>query len=510
MSGFADEYQQQRAKQTQTGSSANPHEEKTAPASSAANKPSDAVLTRWRDNVCSEPDAPVVCDTSLSPTLDPTRRVANPVPAPFNVPLPGQYVAPPHPLIWKAAPPLATCPTETITGGPAYDPKYRAENLEPYKVAFSASWSEATTSYNALVTLHRAYKDKEKDVIPLLQLDASRTVGAGVQGIDASKSFDGATLKPSLAKLDSSKLSPDLRAQIFKARDKITLTEFDIANKQDLVKNANASLLQATNQVEIAANKLQIVKIDTHVENLQLDKDHIKRDVEDFKAKVKATVESVKTVTAIINCWSSPDKVFANVVGAVNQGVSAGGAIAEAAYTVDANARLSQLDGQIRSLKNEKGALLTSSSQQEVSNALLEVSKKVNETQIAVRTMEAAKLAKRDAYREMSALIDKAGAANGLNSKDRRAVAGAVEAMPKIDIVVQQLQSIDEGLEPPPYNDASGIGATMASNVGVFTHAVSVLKGNRAYVGELKAMWEARRSSVMSVIDQSVAVTGEA
>ena len=72
----------------------------------------------------------------------------------------------------------------------------------------------------------------------------------------------------------------------------------------------------------------------------------------------------------------------------------------------------------------------------------------------------------------------------------------------------EQLQSIDEGLQPPPYNEASGTGASMASNVGVFTHGLSVIKGNREYVAELRALWDARRASVLAAVDQAVTVKG--
>lgn len=43
----------------------------------------------------------------------------------------------------------------------------------------------------------------------------------------------------------------------------------------------------------------------------------------------------------------------------------------------------------------------------------------------------------------------------------------------------------------------------------MFTYALGVVKGNRQYVAELKALWEARRASVSAVIDQTVSVTGD-
>jgi len=507
MPGFADEYEQQRAKQMETFSSPDPQQQVATPSNSAVAKPPDTVLTKWLGNACTAPDAPLVCAPEPHPYA---LKLQEPVQPPFNVAVPGQQcVPPPQPLDWAGAPPLATCPTEMITGGPAYPAAYQSENLETYKVAFASSWGDVRTSYNGLVTMHRAFKDKEKEIIPILQVDPSRPVGAGLQGIDAGRSFVGGKLKPSLTKIDSSKLPQELRAQIFKAQDKTKQMEMDVANKRDLVTNANSSLLQAANAVQTAANTIAIEKSDVEIQNLQLDKEQVRRDLEDFKAKVKATVESVKLVTSIINCLSDPTKLFGNILGAVNQGVTAGGAIAEASFTVDANAKLAKLDGQLRGLTNYKGGLRVTNAETALSSAMAEVEKKVNEAKIAVRTMEAAKLAHREAYREMGILMEKAGAGSGLNPKDRKAVAGAVEAVPKIELIQQQLQSMDEGLQPPAYNEASGVGAAMASNLGVFTHALSVIRGNREYVAELKALWEARRASVLALVDKTVSVTGD-
>jgi hypothetical protein len=509
MSEFADDLQQS-TKQKHTAPKRDGHNEASStPVTSTGAQPSDAVLTKWMGDTCSGPNAPMVCAPSPAP-FDP-RRKAEPAPPPFDTPVPiGMHsVAPPAPMNWAAAPSIATCPSEMITGQPTFKPAFQSENLETYKAAFTSSWSEVRTTYNGLVTLHRAFKDKEKEIIPILQVDPSRPVGAGLQGVDAGKSFVGGQLKPSLTKMDSSKLPQQLRAQIFKAQDKSKQTELDVANKRDLVTNANTSLVQAAIKVEQAASNITIVQSDAQIQNLQLDKEQVKRDLEDFKAKVKATVESVKLVTSIINCWAEPSKVFGNVIGAVNQAATAGGAIAEASYTVDANAKLANLDGQLRSLTNYKAGLQVTNAEREMRSAMLEVDKKVNEAKIAVRSLDAAKLAHREAYREMGVLMEKAGAASGLNPKDRKAVAGAVEAVPKIELIQQQLQGMDDGLQPPPYNEASGIGAAMASNVGVFTHALSVVKGNREYVGELKALWVARRASVLALVDKTVSVTGD-
>jgi hypothetical protein len=508
MSEFAANVEPRNAKQSQSAQQHDAHNESSASAP-AGLQPSDDVLTKWMGDTCSGPNAPLVC-APPQPTFDPTQRKAEPVPAPFEgVPTGTQSVPPPKPMNWTAVPSIATCPSEMITGEPGFKPAFQSESLETYKAAFASSWSDVRTSYNGLVTLHRAFKDKEKEIIPILQVDASRPVGAGLQGVDAGKSFVGGKLKPSLTKMDSSKLPQDLRAQIFKAQDKSKQTELDVANKRDLVTNANSSLVQAALKVEQDANTIEIEKSDVEIQNLQLDKEQVKRDLEDFKARVKATVESVKLVTSIINCWSDPTKLFGNVLGAANQAATAGGAIAEASYTVDANAKLANLDGQLRGLMNYKGGLRVTNAEKALRISLNEVDKKVNEAKVAVRTMEAAKLAHREAYREMGLLMEKAGAASGLNPKDRKAVAGAVEAIPKIELIQQQLQSMDDGLQPPPYNEASGIGAAMASNVSVFTHALSVVKGNREYVGELKALWDARRASVLALVDKTVSVTGD-
>jgi hypothetical protein len=410
---------------------------------------------------------------------------------------------------WAEGPSRATCPTEMLHGDPIYKPEYQSENLEPYKAAFSSSWSDVRTSHNTLVALHKAYKGKEKDLIPILQVDPFRAVGAGVQGIDASKSFVGGMLKPSLTKIDSSKLSADLRAQISKAQGKITLAKLEIENKRSLATNANQGILLAFINVQVALNNIEIEKIDTKVENLLLDKEQVKRDLEDFKARVKAVAETAKLVTSFINTLSDPSKMLGNVLGTINQGAAYSSASAEAGHTAEANAKLAGLDSQIRSLKNSKGGLRLSNANVALASALIVLHTKVNEAKVALRGMDASKLAHDAAYREMGVLIEKAGAASGLNPKDRKAVAGAVEAVPKIEMIQQDLQNIDEGLRPPSYNEASGIGAAMASNLGVFAKALSTVKGNRAYVAELKTLWEARRASVMAVIERSVSFAGE-
>lgn len=469
------------------------------------------VLARqMAEDVCSGPNAPLVCAPQDPIPFDP-RQPQTPVPPPFdvNVPMGAQCVTPPAPLNWTTAPALAASPSEAMTAPPIYKAEFEAENLSPYKAAFDSSWSELRTSFNGLVALHSVYKDKETEVIPLLQVNPGRPVGAGLQHVDATKSFDGAKLKAPLGKVDASKLAPELRAQIFKARDRVKLSELEIANKRDLVTNANDTLTQAANSVVIAANSVEIVKSDTEIENLQLDKEQVKRDLENFKAKTKAAVESIKTIASVVNCWSDPTKLFGNIVGAASQATTAGGATLDLVKTLDANEKIGKLDGEIRSLKNYKGGLLATNAQIAMNNAVIEVEKRANEAKIAVRQMEAASLSYRDAYREMSQLMEKAGAASGLSPKDRKALAGAVEAVPKIETILEQLQGMEQGLQVPPYSEASGIGAAMASNIGTFTHALSILKGNKEYVAELKALWEGRRASVIAVMSQSMSVAGD-
>jgi hypothetical protein len=60
MSGFADEYEQQRQKQKKPATSHDPRADVATPTNTTA-KPSDAVLTKWLDDACAGPDAPRVC-----------------------------------------------------------------------------------------------------------------------------------------------------------------------------------------------------------------------------------------------------------------------------------------------------------------------------------------------------------------------------------------------------------------------------------------------------------------
>lgn len=473
-------------------------------------KPTDQVFTSWLNQYPSNAAVSVAPSTSTPRGHERAAQNTGPsTPQGYELPIPtASCFPPPQAVDWSKSPPVAASPAQMMIGQPGFKPQFASHDFDTYKTAFATSWNELTTSYNGLVTLHSAYKANERSVVPILQVGSSRPVGADKYNVNASQSFVGGQLKPSLTKIDSAKLSPELRGQIGHTQDKLKATELDISNKRRGISNANSSLIQAAISVEVATNHIDDVVITHEIANLQLDKDQVRRDLEDFKAKVKVSVEGAKAVTSIVNILLDPLKLGANVLGAVNQGATFGGAAAEANYTIDANNQLATFDGQIRSLQNHKAAIMLSNANLGVTSALEEVHKKLNDLTVAVNGLEVAKLARGDACREMSDLIAKAGAASGLNPRDQRAAAGSVEAMPKIETILEQLQRMDEVLVMPRYSAASGVGAAMASNLNVFTDALSVLRGNREAVVQLKALWGARHASVSALVAHTASPTG--
>jgi len=457
------------------------------------------------------PNRPIIFEAPPEPAPRPFEQglppvAQDPIPAPFDMPIPiGRSVAPPQARDWSVTPPIVASPNEPLTGTPGYKPEY-VDDFDTYKSAFNASWSEVQNGFNALVTLHHGFKSKENEIIPFLGADA--TVGVSANKLNATHSFEGSHLKPSLSKIDSKKVSPEIAKQVAAARDKVEVSELAIASQKEAIETANSRLRQVALDVENAMSDIDIAHLEGDIASLQLDKERVRRDLDQAKANIKAVVESAKAAFSIVGILSDPTKIFANTVGALNQSANAVGAATEAGYVYEANQKLDAIDTQIGALQSDKFRHLIKKASNTLAKNLEEMRIKGREVNKAIRDFQTAKKGQAAAYRELAGAMGSAGGASGMTKRDQNQLAAAVEAVPKIDTLVDQLEGMDRSLGIPSYSEESGIGAAMSSNLGAFTNALGILKGNKAYVAEQKAIWEGRKASVKAAIDQSLFVPG--
>lgn len=431
----------------------------------------------------------------------------DPVPAPFDMPIPiGKCGPPPPPRDWSATRPILATPTEPLLGQPAYKPEYADDEHGMYKQAFNASWSEAQSDYNSLVLLHQGLKSKQNELVPFLGADAN--VGVGANKRNATHSFDGGHLKGNLSNVKPERVGPDLAKRVAAAKDKADKTDLMIETQKDGIANAIDRLQQANLEVENAVSDISLAKIEGQIAERNLDKEQVRRDLEDSKAKIKATVETAKAATAMLNILTDPTKVLANMVAAGSQTIVATGAVGEAVSVSRANAQLKHLDEQIGSLQTNKFELLGNKASNSLAKNLAEVQIKSREIRKAFRDLEIAKKDQALAYRELADIMASVGGVSGMTKLDQSQLAAAVEAVPKIASLIDQIEAMQGRIAVPAYTEASGIGAAMCSNTGAFTHAIGMLKGNQQYLAEQKAIWEARRASVKAAIDQALFVPG--
>lgn len=428
---------------------------------------------------------------------------------PAVVPPAERSLPPPQPRDWSQTAPLRASPTVAWWGGPQFKPAFTAAgNLEEYRRAFTGSWGEAQRSYASLYALHHAYEAKGKELVPILRIAGTSVVGAEGAHVNATASFDGAKLRPAVGKIDADKIKPELRAQIEAAKETVAAKRTAITNGRDEVATAADLVTTASNTVEKKTNDFLLVKVDKAIADLNLDAAQVKRDFDEFKATSALAVESAKAVADFANCFSDPSKLFGNAVGFAKQGATTVGAAANLDATLELNQKLSSIDGQIRNLTAQKEKLQTINAGLEVKSAIAAMSIAVRALHKAVRAMQTAKDEYGKAFRDLSQLIQKAGGASNMSAKDQAALAGAVEAMPKLEDIIATIAGMQVGLVIPPYNDAAGVGAAMASNADEFVHCLALLKGNRDYVDGEKTLWEGRKASVEAVIAGVTAVPG--
>lgn len=431
----------------------------------------------------------------------------DPVPAPFDMPIPiGKCGPPPPPRDWSSTPAILGTPTEPLTGQPVYKAEYADEEHAKYKQAFNASWSEAQSDYKELLSLHRGVQSKQNELSPFLGGHANIAVGGHKQ--NATNAFKGDRLKGNLSNIDAQRVSPDLAHLVAAAKDKADDSDSMIASQKDAIKNANSRLHQVALEIENSISDIDLAHIEGQMADLNLDKDKVRRDLDDAKAKIKAAVETAKAIFSFVNILTDPTKIAGNTVAALSQTAVATGAGAEASMTVQANQKLDAIDGQIQVLQGEKFRQLFKKAENSLSKNLEEMRIRGREINKAMRDLQAAKRAQGGAYRQLAETMTQVGGASGMNKIEQGQLAAAVEAVPRIDTLIEQLEGMESRLGPPEYTEASGIGAAMSSNAGSFTHAIGMLKGNKQYIAEQRAIWEGRKASVKAAIDQALFVPG--
>jgi archaellum component FlaC len=425
----------------------------------------------------------------------------------------GQTVNPPAPLNWSSTAATPMTPTGSWSGEPAFSHEWSAPgNLATHRAAFSGSWSTAQGSYNQMVKMNESIKAGEKELPPaLFKASGNASVGAEAAHVNATDAFHGNALKSDVGKVDSAKVPDDVRNKIIDLRDvKIPAAENDVGNKINEVRSAKDQIENQKDSLNTAENALEIVWTDKQIQDAGLDKEQVKRDLEDFRSKIKATVDSVKAVTSIANIFTETDpaKMVQQTLKAVDNMATAGGSITEAAAISNANSVLKALDGNIASLNGKNAGLKATNADNAISTARRNV-------EIAKRTAENAfrnyqnSVKSRDAlYREMATQMKAAGTASGMSAPNAQLLAGAVEALPKIRVVLKFIEGLQGNLPVPAYNESSGIGAAMATNVCTFTTNLGVVKGSKQYLTEQHDLWDQRLTAVQAVMAQATSVPG--
>lgn len=399
---------------------------------------------------------------------------------------------------WRCTKPIAATPVHLATGTPTFRPEFAADDFSSYKAAFTSDWIEVSNSYNKLVGLHQPYTSNERQRVPFFQVEASRFLAAEMWALDGSKLFVGGALKPSLPKIQWPRVSPQLRAQIAVQYDTLTMSQNALATARSNVGVQSNRLLQAVNEVGFQTKFIELAEIDHAIATLKVYVALLAGNVDSLKVPPKSQAEDAATVRLLIRgTWPT---VSAQIIGVAHP--------ADVEAPIRTTQQLTSLGELIVDLHHRISILAKDEPTRSVSAAVLTVSERVHELQLAISATESAKVIRNNAYRDMSTLIAKAATASGLNAMAQRSVAAAVEVMPKIEAIRDQLQRMNKMLKLPPYTEASGIGAAMAPDTEAFIRSISIVNGARNHIAELTALWDARRSAVWTLINQFNLVDG--
>ncbi len=434
-----------------------------------------------------------------------------PAPQP-EAPAGSMTIPPPAPVNWGAAPPIGATPSAKWGGAPAYKEEYSAPgNLDTYRAAFDSSWASATASFNRVYQMHEVIRGTEKEVAPILRIEASARVGTesdAAGSANATDAFKGDKLADQNGKIDSAKVKN--KDAITELRDKLQADANEVKKKGMAIADTGDNCTKANNALSTAQNSLKITVADADIEKLELDKGQVERDLEQTKADIAAVAESMKAVSSVVKCFTDPDptNLVGNIFDAVDAGIGAGAAITESGAISEANAKLKAIDSKIGKLQATKKTL-------SVTNAALAIDTAKADVRIATRAVAAAVLDYQTAvktlnanYKKLAEEMRKAGEASGMKPKDAKMLAAAVEAIPKIKRIIEFCTGLKGNIPTPPYNNASGIGCAMATNCGEFQTNLGIIKGTGDHIEGIQKTWEGRLASVEAAITSATASPG--
>ena len=478
------------------------HEADRAADAMVAGRPADisgapAMLSR-SDELISEPRGRRAVAGAL-PSLE----------APSPLPEGGQSVPPPAPRDWSGIGAIAASPTSTWGGAPSYEGEYATPgNLTPFRAAFGASWSAGQAAFNRIVSVHSSISAKEGSLPPILDLASkNQKVGAEQTNADATKSFDGDKLAAGASKISSKKVEEPTRGTILKLKDALEQNSNTLSDKILGVANTSEAAGNAARALDDAKAAFSVVGLDAQIEQLGLDKEVVEADSAIAVAEITASAESAKGLSALLKTIvGGKENRIDNFFDFINAGADAGAAASESREIQQVNAKLKLINSQVSKLSASKLKINQSTAQNAIDSAKADVRVALNSVTQAVLEHRNTEIDRRDLCRQLADAMKAAGKDNDMSVKDRAKLAAAVEAIPKIEAILDYCRSLVGGIAPPPYGDASGVGAAMASNYCEFAANVGIIKGTGEHIAGVVATWEARLASVRACIDAATTV----
>lgn len=413
-----------------------------------------------------------------------------------RVPPGAASVLPPPPFDWSGTPAVAAYPGRVSWHGqPAYKPEFAAPgNLEPFRDAFGGSWATTRDSFNQAVKFHETLHGSAQRIPAILRISDGAKVGAQGAHVNATDAFAGTKVKGA-EKMDAAAVGEARRRKIIVLKGELEQAHLDVKTRGLEMKDTESGVQKASNLLEIAIGSMKISEDEAAIERTGLDRAAIGRELDAYKADVRATVETTRLVTAAITGLYDPAKV-----------IDATAAVAEADKVASVNRKLATLDAKVAALQHGKAGLTATNAALVVKNAVLDLGAARRAVQRGLNAYEGALIKHRATALALSSEMKQAGEASNMTKQDAKLMAAAVEALPQIDEIIGFCASMEAALPTPVYSQGSGVGAAMATNTKEFQSRLGLVKGNAQYVRETRALWEARRASVEAVIASATAV----
>ena len=425
----------------------------------------------------------------------------------------GVTVIPPEPIDWGSIAPVAASPSAAWGGAAQYQEQYsKPGNCAAYRSAFDASWTEAQASHNKVYQMHDIIHGREKELAPILRIAGDARVGAEGVHANATDAFSGDKLASSTSKVDSDKVSDQTRTNILRIKGDIQQAKIDVNSKSGGIADAADGLVKAGAALSTARNNLKITKTEEELEKLHVSKEQVENALKGYEADINAAVQTVKAGTDIVKCFTpslKPGEKFEQIADAVGGVAEAAGAIGEAALVNRANSKLADIEAKANKLKATKGTLVHTNAQNAVASALADVRIAVRAITKAMGEYSKAVIALKQKYADLATEMKKAGTASGMKPKDAALLAAAVEAIPKIEEIIEFCAGLKDSVPAPSYSRASGIGAAMASNYGQFASHVGIIKGTGQYIGQIETTWHGRLASVEAAVDGATSMKSD-